>query len=268
VVDRQPASLFVLGAIAGPLFTLSWLVQGLVRSDYDPMRHAVSSLSVGEWGWIQIATFVITGSFVVGFAVGLRRLLPSPSGSTWGPLLTGVMGIGLIGSGIFVTDPLNGYPPGTPILPSERTPHGILHDLFGVPFFLGVPIASLVFARFFSRHGQSAWAWYSRASGIAMFARILRRAPRIPVADVLSSPGCILRASSAHHDYHRAHLAHPARRSHDALQREPPSFVSFAAGSRHGGHRRYPLACSASTNQRLRPGTKVITRVAASSIPV
>jgi hypothetical protein len=170
VVDRQPASLFVLGAIAGPLFTLSWLVQGLVRSDYDPMRYAVSSLSVGAWGWVQIATFVITGSFVVGFAVGLRRLLPSPSGSTWGPLLIGLMGIGLIGSGMFVTDPLNGYPPGTSILPSERTPHGVLHDLFGVPFFLGVPIASLVFARFFSRHGQSAWAWYSRASGITMFA--------------------------------------------------------------------------------------------------
>jgi hypothetical protein len=167
---RQPAFLFVAGAIAGPLFTLSWLVQGLVRTDYDPMRYAVSSLSVGEGGWIQIATFIITGALVVAFAVGLRRLLQQPSGSSWGPALIGLMGFGLIGSGVFVTDPLNGYPPGTPILPTERTLHGILHDLFGVPFFLGVPVACLVFARFFDKQGERGWARYSRASGIAMFA--------------------------------------------------------------------------------------------------
>jgi hypothetical protein len=167
---NKPALLLVSGAVAGPLFSLAWLVQGLVRTDYDAMRHAVSSLSVGEWGWIQIATFIVTGSFVLAFAVGLRRLLQPPSGSTWGPVLIGLMGIGLIGSGVFVTDPLNGYPPGMPIIPTERTLHGILHDLFGVPFFLGVPIACLVFARLFVSKGERGWAWYSRASGISMFA--------------------------------------------------------------------------------------------------
>jgi hypothetical protein len=168
--DGKPATLLVCGAIAGPLFTLAWLVQGLVRANYDPMRHAVSSLSVGERGWIQIATFIVAGSLVLALAAGLRRRLQPPSGSTWGPLLIGLMGIGLIGSGIFVTDPLNGYPPGAPIIPIERTVHGILHDLFGIPFFLGLPIACLVFARFFARQGDRDWAWYSRLSGIAMFA--------------------------------------------------------------------------------------------------
>jgi hypothetical protein len=170
-LDTSSACRYLIaGAIAGPLFSCAWLVQGLVRADYEPMRHAVSSLSVGERGWIQIATFIITGSLVVALAVGLRRVLQRPSGSTWGPVLVGLMGIGLIGSGIFVTDPLNGYPPGTPILPTERTLHGVLHDMFGVPFFLGLPVACLVFARFFVRQGQRGWAWYSRASGIAMFA--------------------------------------------------------------------------------------------------
>jgi hypothetical protein len=79
-------------------------------------------------------------------------------------------GIGLIGAGIFVTDPLNGYPPRTPVIPTQRTAHGILHDLFGIPFFLGLPIACFVFAQFFSRQGKRNWAWYSRLSGIGMFA--------------------------------------------------------------------------------------------------
>jgi hypothetical protein len=160
----------ICGAIAGPFFTTVWFVQGLLRANYDPMRYAISSLSVGEFGWIQIANFLITGSLIVGFSVELRRALRGPSGSTWGPLLIGLLGIGLIGSGIFVTDPLNGYPPGTPVIPTERTTHGILHDLFGIPVFLGLPITCFVFARLFARWGEHSWAWYSRLSGIGMFA--------------------------------------------------------------------------------------------------
>lgn len=166
--------LLVCGAIAGPLFTILWFVQGLSRVNYDPMRHPISSLSIGEFGWIQVTSFVITGSLILAFWVELRRMLRQPSGSVWGPRLIGLLGIGLIGAGIFVTDPLNGYPPGTPLIPTERTTHGILHDLFGIPFFLGLPIACLVFARFFARQGETrqgerSWAWYSRLSGIGMF---------------------------------------------------------------------------------------------------
>lgn len=167
--ERQARILLVCGAIAGPLFIVSWFVQGLIREDYDPMRFAVSSLSTGDLGWIQIATFVLTGSLVLAFWIELRRLLALSSGSIWGPRLIGLLGIGLIGAGIFVTDPLNGYPPGTPIIPTERTMHGILHDLFGIPFFLGLPIACLDFASFFARWGESGWAMYSRLSAIGMF---------------------------------------------------------------------------------------------------
>lgn len=161
--------LLVCGAIAGPLFTILWFVQGLSRVNYDPMRHPISLLSIGEFGWIQVTSFVMTGSLILAFWVELRRMLRQPSGSVWGPRLIGLLGIGLIGAGLFVTDPLNGYPPGTPLIPTERTTHGILHDLFGIPFFLGLPIACLVFARFFTRQGERSWAWYSRLSGIGMF---------------------------------------------------------------------------------------------------
>ena len=168
--DMKTKVLLLCGAIAGPFFTLSWFLQGLGRADYDPMRYAISSLSIGEFGWMQIITFIITGSLILAFGMELRQLLWGPSGSVWGPLLIILLGIGLIGAGIFVTNPLNGYPPGTPIIPTDRTAHGILHDLFGIPFFLGLPITCFVFARFFDRHGEHSWSLYSRLSGIGMFA--------------------------------------------------------------------------------------------------
>ena len=112
--------------------------------------------------------FIITGLLTLAFAIGLRRAL-RPSGSVWGPALVGLAGIGLIGAGIFVTDPLNGYPLGTPLIPTRRTAHGILHDLFGIPFFLGLPITGFVFAQRFTRSGQRGWAAYSAISGFAMF---------------------------------------------------------------------------------------------------
>jgi hypothetical protein len=162
--------LLLCGVVAGPLFTAVWIVEGATRANYDPLRYPISSLSIGEFGWMQRANFIITGLLILAFSVGLRRVLRRPSGSLWGPLLVGLAGIGLIGAGIFVADPLNGYPPGTPRIPIERTTHGILHDLFGIPFFLGLPITCFVFARLFARWGQRGWAAYSALSGLAMFA--------------------------------------------------------------------------------------------------
>ena len=161
-------ALLLCGVIAGPLFTVAWIVEGATRFNYDPLRYPISSLSLGNAGWMQIATFIITGLLTLAFAIGLRRAL-RPSGSVWGPALVGMAGIGLIGAGIFVTDPLNGYPPGTPLIPTGRTAHGILHDLFGIPFFLGLPITGFVFAQRFARRGQRGWAVYSAVSGFAMF---------------------------------------------------------------------------------------------------
>jgi len=166
----QTRIFLICGALAGPLFTASWFVQGLTRANYDPMQHAISSLSVGASGWIQIVTFIVTGLLMLACSIELRRQLQPPAGSHWGPLLIGLVGIGLIGAGIFVTDPLNGYPPGTPLLPTERTTPGILHDLSSTPFFLGLPIACIVFARYFNRQGAQGWRWYSLLSGLGMFA--------------------------------------------------------------------------------------------------
>ena len=165
--DVALKALLVCGAIAGPVFTVAWMVAGATRADYDPLRHPISSLAVGELGWAQTANFTVTGLLTLAFAVGLRRRLPSQGGSTWGPPLIGVIAIGLLGAGMFVTDPMNGYPPGTPDLPLQYSVQGRLHRLFSAFVFLGLPIACFVFARFFARQRVRSWMTYSAVTGIA-----------------------------------------------------------------------------------------------------
>lgn len=128
--------LLVCGATGPPLFVIVFLITGARRPDFSPLRHPVSSLAFGESGWTQRANFAVTGGLVRAFAVGLRRSLRRRyDAGVWMPLIIGLCGVGLIGAGAFVADPLNGYPSGTP-LPADRTTHGALHDLFGVPVFL------------------------------------------------------------------------------------------------------------------------------------
>jgi hypothetical protein len=159
----------LLCGVIGPLFFISvFLIAGATRPDYSPLRHPISSLAYGGWGWMQSINFVISGLLLFAFAIGLRRMLRPLRGSVWGPLLIGLAGIGFIGAGFFVADPLNGYPPGTPLIPTERTVHGLLHDLFGIPVFLGLPIAGFVFRRQFARMRERRWATYSALNGLAM----------------------------------------------------------------------------------------------------
>ena len=171
-MGEQPSGLRLLlacGVIGPPIFVVVFLIMGATRADYSPLRHPISALSIGESGWIQAANFVITGLLLLAFAMGLRLALRPSRGSVWGPLLVGLAGLGLIGAGLFTADPINGYPPGTPLMPAERTAHGLLHDLFGIPVFLGLPIACFVFTYRFARVGQRRWAAYSAFSGLAMF---------------------------------------------------------------------------------------------------
>jgi hypothetical protein len=159
-------SRLLICGVSGPVvFIASFLVQGAVRTDYDPLRHPVSSLSLGGAGWVQMATFWLTGLLVTAYAVGLRRARCG----WWTPLLVASVGIGFVGAGIFATDPIGGYPPGSPV-PAPRTGHGIAHDLCSTPVFTALPAAMLSMARRFDRVDDRGWAWYSRISAAVFFA--------------------------------------------------------------------------------------------------
>jgi hypothetical protein len=168
---RRAVPLLACGVVAGPLFTIAWAVEGATRAAYNPLRHPVSTLELGPLGWTQTVNFIVAGLLAIAFAAGLWRLRASRDGSAWGSLLIGAFAIGLIGAGIFITDPAGGYPPGTPArLDQYGSVHAALHDLFSIPTFVGLPIACFVFARRFAGWDEGGWAIYSLASGVVFAA--------------------------------------------------------------------------------------------------
>lgn len=136
-----PRPLLVCGAIGPTLFVVVFLVEGATRAEYNPLRYPVSSLSIGDLGWIQAASFVLVGASLLAFALGVRRTLKASRGGVWGPLLIGMAGIGLIGAGLFTSDPIDGYPPSAPLVLAQYSVHGHLHDLFSALVFFGLPAA-------------------------------------------------------------------------------------------------------------------------------
>ncbi|NEB21385.1 DUF998 domain-containing protein [Streptomyces coelicoflavus] len=150
--------LLACGMAAGPLFTVAYLLQGASRVGYRPFRHPVSSLAFSRAGWVQTVNFLLAGLLSLIFAVGLWRVGPS----RWGALLISAWAVGLLGAGAFRTDPVSGYPPGTPDQLQRHTRAGALHDLFSLIGFLALAMACFVFAL----SNSLWWTIYSIVSGV------------------------------------------------------------------------------------------------------
>lgn len=166
--DRVTRSLLGYGVLAGPFYVVVALVQALfLRPGFDLARDDVSLLSNGALGWIQIASFILTGAMVVAAAVGMHRALPGG----WAPRLLAIYGIGLVGAGIFVADPMNGFPAGAPAgRPDSVSIHGMLHIVCAGIGFLAFVASCFVMARRFARRHKSAWMWFSIIAGVAFLA--------------------------------------------------------------------------------------------------
>ncbi len=167
---KQTRVLLVCGLIAGPFYIVVGLIQALTRPGFDIMRHDLSLLANGDLGWIQITNLVLTGLLVVAFACGVRQAFTAGRGRTWGPILLGIYGAGLIGAGFFIADPAFGFPPGTEASAHTISWHGLLHFLCGGIGFLALIAACFVLARRFASQRQRGWAAYSLASGAIFFA--------------------------------------------------------------------------------------------------
>ncbi|NEA30297.1 DUF998 domain-containing protein [Streptomyces sp. SID13031] len=50
------------GVLAAPLFLTLWALQAFTRDSFDPAKHPISLLALGDAGWIQITNFILTGS--------------------------------------------------------------------------------------------------------------------------------------------------------------------------------------------------------------
>jgi hypothetical membrane protein len=165
-------TLLKAGFIAGPVYMLVGYAQASLREGFDMERHALSLLSNGDLGWIQIGNFILTGLLVIAGAVGLRAVLRNGRGHTWVPVLLTIYGIGLIGAGLFVADPGMGFPPGSPASTSMSR-SGLLHFVFGGLGFYALIAACIVLALRFRREGRRGLALYSAASAIIFLASFM-----------------------------------------------------------------------------------------------
>jgi hypothetical protein len=168
---RVTRSLLGYGVVAGPLYVVVVLVQSFIRPGFDLFRDDASLLSNGSLGWIQIANFLLTGLCVLVAAVGLARAMRGGRGAAWAPRLLAVYGVALIAAGVFVADPMYGFPPGTPAgRPESISAHGILHVVAAAVGFLSFIAACIVLARRFASEGMRTMSAFSITTGVVFLA--------------------------------------------------------------------------------------------------
>jgi hypothetical protein len=182
VGGRSHAAQLLCGALAGPLFVTAFTVIGAARRGYDSRRYPVSSLAIGRRGWHQRTIFILAGVLSLCAAAGLRRCDRQRIGHLAVPALVAAAGVGLIGSGLFdtdyVADPAN---EGSDekvcgpidVAPNRPTCAGQIHNLCGIPVFVGIPVAGMASAATAVRHGDHRWACYSAGSSTAMAGSLL-----------------------------------------------------------------------------------------------
>ncbi len=153
------------GVVAGPLFVGVTAAGVLTRDGFDLRRHGISLLSLGDRGWIQIASFVAAGALSIGFGVGVRRLGPGlPAAAA--PLIWGYGGA-LIATGVFLVDPGAGFPLDAAAPGTAMSWHGVVHAI-APPVAFGCLIGlGLVFARWFAARGRTGWAVASLLMAVA-----------------------------------------------------------------------------------------------------
>jgi len=161
--DRRSTTRLLLwnGAIGPLLFAIVFLIEGAIRPGYDAWRTTISTLSLTDRGWTQIANFHLFGLMTLCFALGLRRVFKAGVASSSGPILFAIVGAGLILAGIFATDPCLGYPVASPADMPDSV-HGTIHNLAALTIFLTLPATCFVMGRRFA--GDPAWRIWSRIS--------------------------------------------------------------------------------------------------------
>jgi hypothetical protein len=169
--QRVTRSLLGYGVLAGAVFEVSILVQGLTRRGFRLAHDDASLLSNGPLGWIQITTFLVAGAMTIACALGMRRALAGQSGGTWGPRLIAVYGAALVAAGLLRADPADGFGPGAPAGKAAHISwHAAGHLVSAGAGFTALIVACFVVARYLGREGHRGLAVYSRASGLAFLA--------------------------------------------------------------------------------------------------
>jgi hypothetical protein len=168
MTSNDGRSLLRWGIVAGPFYLAVGLGQALLREGFDFARHPLSVLANGSWGWVQTANFVLSGLMVLAATVGFGRVL-GPKSRTFRWSLAGY-GLGMLMAAIFPADPIDGFPPGTPLgMPTSISTTGLMHFVAGALTFLMLGISGFAAAWTMKRRGETALALLSLFSGLSVF---------------------------------------------------------------------------------------------------
>ena len=170
--SRCTALLLACGIVAGPLLLLAVVLDGSTRPGYDPWRHGVSQLVLGDRGWLARSAFVLCGLLLLAFASGVHRLVPTRAGADWRLRMLVAVAVGSVIAGAVPTDPALGYPPGA-TEEAGISLAGAIHQVGGTLLFVGLIGGAVVGARRFARSGRQGWAVYSIVTGVLVAATAL-----------------------------------------------------------------------------------------------
>jgi hypothetical protein len=149
-------------AIAGAgLFMTTACAEGARRPDYDAWHQAISALSLGPDGWIQMLAFFGFGATILSTVQIWRRILTGGKGAAAFPVLTALTGASLIFCGFVPQDPAPGYDPMGLAL-TAPTLRGLAHLAgAGVAALSSVVGLLVMAARFRGDPAWRGWSWYS-----------------------------------------------------------------------------------------------------------
>lgn len=167
--DRaRTRALLACGVAATPVFAVVSLAQAFTREGFDLLRHPLSMLSVGDLGWLQITNFLVCGVLTIAGALGLHGAMRGSPGGTWAPRLMLINGLGMLAAGVFVMDPGDGFPAGTPAGPGTLSLPGLCHLAAGSISFTALIAACHVLGHHFRRAGHRGHALASHLAGAAL----------------------------------------------------------------------------------------------------
>jgi hypothetical protein len=100
-------TLLITGGLGGVLFVVTFMVLGALARDYNPFRETISALEFTPFSMAQRINFLVFGLLLGAFAIGLRRELDHGRGARLIPAFQLLSGIGVIGDGLFIHEPLH-----------------------------------------------------------------------------------------------------------------------------------------------------------------
>jgi hypothetical membrane protein len=162
---RSVIGLLAAAGIAGPaIFALVALVQSVLRQDHSLVQHPVSALAAGPSGWIQNVNFLLFGSLMIAYAVGLHLGVRQSRWGWVGLVFLVLSGIGLVWGGVFpATDATGAF-----------DENRLLHIPGFIMTFLGGGIGLVVMSRPMARDVRwQSVGTYALVTGISILVLIL-----------------------------------------------------------------------------------------------